>query len=46
MDFSFLFQVKKQDAEPEPLYLELYPPPPPPPKEEEKEESKIVIIEL
>lgn len=38
---------KKEDFQPEPLYVELYPPPPPPKKEEEeKEERGVTIIEL
>lgn len=38
---------KKEEFEPEPLYIELYPPPPPPKKEEgQKEERGVVIIEL
>lgn len=38
---------KKQEFEPEPLYIELYPPPPPPKEEEEeKEERGVIVIEL
>ena len=38
---------KKEDFEPEPLYIELYPIPSfPTKKEEEKEERGVVIIEL
>lgn len=37
---------KKEEMEPQPLYIELYPPSEAPPKKEEREEQRVIIIEL